>query len=57
MMNLKEPMTFDNIKRRYCVGICLVMECKVYNVIVIVKIPLSVITRTRMLFSTLTIHH
>lgn len=57
MMNLKEPMTFDNIKRRYCVGICLVMECKVYNVIVIVKIPLSVITRTRMRFSTLTIHH
>ena len=37
LRDLEEPFTFDNTKKRFCVGICLVVVCQILNVIVIVR--------------------
>ena len=34
---LGESITFDDIQRRFCVSICLVVVCEIYNVMVVVR--------------------
>ena len=54
--NLEETITFDSIQRYFCIGICLMVVCEIYNVTAIVKSLLSaIVPSARILCSTLTI--
>ena len=37
IMDLKKPITFDIFQRRFCIGICFMVVCEIYHVIVIVR--------------------
>ena len=35
-MDIEEPINFNNIQKRFCVAICLLVVCEIDNAIVIV---------------------
>lgn len=43
LIGIEEFVTFDNIQRRSCVGICLIVVCEIYNAIVIAGSFLSAV--------------